>query len=170
MSLAGPIVEKHDRYALYHPSAEAVSSILTDLPYKIVNTMTANLPLYFLTNLRREAGPFFFFLLVTFLTMLVMSKLFRTIASVSRSLHQALAPATVFISAIIIYSGFAIPPRYMLGWARWIIYINPLAYAFEALVSNEFSGRQFLCADLVPPYSTATEQTCKSKQARTPGE
>ncbi|GMG30719.1 unnamed protein product [Aspergillus oryzae] len=29
-----PIVEKHDKYALYHPSAEAISSLIVDLPAK----------------------------------------------------------------------------------------------------------------------------------------
>lgn len=37
------IVEKHARYAFYHPSAEAVSSALMDLPYKILNTIVFNL-------------------------------------------------------------------------------------------------------------------------------
>ena len=82
-----PMVEKHDRYALYHPSAEAIASMLTDMPYKILNTITFNSPIYFMTNLRLEAGPFFYFLFISFLTTLVMSKIFRTIASVSRTLH-----------------------------------------------------------------------------------
>lgn len=51
-----PIVEKQSRYALYHPSAEAISSIICDLPYKIVNCIVFNTTLYFMTNLRREPG------------------------------------------------------------------------------------------------------------------
>jgi ATP-binding cassette subfamily G (WHITE) protein 2 (PDR) len=55
---------KHNRYALYHPSAEALSSLIVDLPYKITNSLVVNSTLYFMTNLRREPGPFFFFLLI----------------------------------------------------------------------------------------------------------
>merc|ERR1711963_1333479 len=33
------IVEKHSRYALYHPSAEALASIVVDMPYKITNAI-----------------------------------------------------------------------------------------------------------------------------------
>ncbi|KAI6916372.1 pleiotropic drug resistance protein, ABC superfamily, partial [Hortaea werneckii] len=43
-----PIVEKHSRYALYHPSAEALASMLTDMPYKLINSFTFNIPLYFM--------------------------------------------------------------------------------------------------------------------------
>ncbi len=38
-----PIVEKHERYAFYHPSAEAFASVICDLPYKIVNAIFFNL-------------------------------------------------------------------------------------------------------------------------------
>ncbi|KPI34782.1 ABC transporter CDR4 [Cyphellophora attinorum] len=145
-----PIVEKHKRYALYHPSAEAVASMLTDMPYKILNAILFNLTLYFMTNLRRTPAAFFFFLLISFFLTLVMSMLFRTIGSVSRTLSQALAPAAVMILAIVIYTGFAIPTTYMLGWSRWINYIDPVSYGFEALMVNEFSNRQFPCSTFVP--------------------
>ena len=98
------IVEKHARYALYHPSAEAFASMLTDMPYKILNAFTFNVPLYFMTNLRREAGPFFFFVLTTFLITMVMSMLFRTIAASSRTLAQAIAPGSLIIVSLMIYS------------------------------------------------------------------
>ena len=145
-----PIVEKQSRYALYHPSCESVASMLTDLPYKIVNTITFNLALYFLTNLRREPGPFFYYLLISFTATLVMSMLFRSIASVSRSLTQALAPTAVLLLALVIYTGFALPVPYMLGWSRWINYLDPIAYAFESLMLNEFEGRNFTCSDFIP--------------------
>ncbi|KAI5464892.1 ABC-2 type transporter-domain-containing protein [Mariannaea sp. PMI_226] len=145
-----PIVEKHARYALYHPSAEAVSSMLCDMPYKITNTITFNLCLYFMTNLRREPGPFFYFLLMNFVTVLVMSMIFRTIASSSRTLFQALVPAALLILDLVIFTGFVIPKRYMLRWCKWLYWIDPLAYAFETLIVNEFHGRKFKCADFVP--------------------
>ncbi|OBT71758.1 hypothetical protein VF21_09635 [Pseudogymnoascus sp. 05NY08] len=145
-----PIVEKHDRYALYHPSAEAFASMITDLPYKIINSICFNLVLYFMANLRREPGPLFFFLLVSFIVTLVMSMMFRTIASVTRTLEQALAPAALIITALVIYAGFVIPTTYMVGWARWINFINPVAYGFEAIMANEFHNRNFTCSTYVP--------------------
>jgi ATP-binding cassette subfamily G (WHITE) protein 2 (PDR) len=145
-----PIVEKHSRYALYHPSAEAFASMLTDMPYKIVNSITFNLVLYFMTNLRREPGYFFFFVLISFTLTLVMSMFFRSVAALSRSLDQALAPAAVLILGLVMYTGFTIPPVYMLGWSKWIRYINPVSYAFESLMINEFHNRNFDCNQYLP--------------------
>lgn len=73
------VVEKHNRYALYHPSAEAIAAIITDLPYKIVNCVVVSVTLYFMTNMNRNAGPFFFFLLVSFImTLAMVSRITRT--------------------------------------------------------------------------------------------
>lgn len=40
----------------YHPSAEAFASMLTDLPFKVINNIVFNLVLYFMSNLRRDPG------------------------------------------------------------------------------------------------------------------
>ncbi|GFF23501.1 ABC transporter CDR4 [Aspergillus udagawae] len=142
-----PIVEKQSRYAMYHPFAEAIASMLCDMPYKIANAIIFNLTLYFMTNLRREPGAFFVFLLFSFVTTLTMSMLFRTMAASSRTLSQALVPAAILILGLVIYTGFTIPTRNMLGWSRWMNYIDPIAYGFESLMVNEFHNRQFLCPD-----------------------
>ncbi|PLN79457.1 putative multidrug resistance ABC transporter [Aspergillus taichungensis] len=107
------IIEKHSRYALYHPSAEAFSSMLMDLPYKVLNAISYNLVLYFMTNLRREPGAFFFFTFTSFILTLTMSMLFRSIASLTRTLVQALPFSGVMILSLSMYTGFAIPKQYM---------------------------------------------------------
>ena len=100
-----PIVEKHQRYALYHPSAEAFASMLCDVPAKTLNAIGFNLILYFMTNLRRTPGNFFFFLFISYIMTITMSMLFRFVASVSRSLVEALIPSTLIIISIVVYTG-----------------------------------------------------------------
>ncbi|KAB8070348.1 ABC-2 type transporter-domain-containing protein [Aspergillus leporis] len=144
------IVEKHNRYALYHPSAEAISSMIMDMPYKIVNSLLMNLTLYFMANLRREPGAFFFNYLISFMMVMSMSMFFRLFASLTKSIHQALAPSSIILMALVLYTGFAIPVHYMRGWASWIRHLNPVAYGFETLMINEFHGRTFPCASFIP--------------------
>ncbi|KAL5338821.1 ABC drug exporter AbcA [Aspergillus crustosus] len=144
------IVEKHSRYALYHPSAEALSSMIVDLPYKFLNAIASNSVLYFMTNLRREAGAYFFFIFTSFVMTLTMSMFFRSLGSLTRSLVQALPFCAVLLLGLAMYTGFVIPTDYMLGWARWIAYIDPINYGFESLLVNEFHNREFPCVDYVP--------------------
>ena len=81
---------------------------------------------------------------------LTMSMIFRSIAALSRQFVQAMTPAAVIMVGLVVYTGFAIPVKKMRGWARWINYIDPIAYGFESLVVNEFSGRDFECSQFVP--------------------
>ena len=76
--------------------------------------------------------------------------LFRFIGSATETASQALAPTAVIILGAILYTGFSIPTRAMLGWSRWINYISPLAWAFESLFINELAEREFPCLSLVP--------------------
>lgn len=61
-----------------------------------------------------------------------------------------MAPAAIFILAIVTYTGFAVPIRDMHPWFRWINYLDPVSYGFEALMINEFHGRKIPCSVFVP--------------------
>jgi ATP-binding cassette subfamily G (WHITE) protein 2 (PDR) len=144
------VVEKHKQYALYHPSAEAMSSIISQIPFKLFTSLFFNLIYYFMVNLRRAPGNFFFYLLVTILATFTMSHFFRLVGSMSSTLPQALVPAQIILLALVLFTGFTIPINYMLGWCRWINYLDPLAYAFESLMVNEFYNRAFPCDSFIP--------------------
>lgn len=103
-----------------------------------------------MTNLRREPGPFFFFVLVSFLLTLNMSMIFRSLAALSRTLAQAMVPTALFILMVIIYTGFVIPVKYMYNWNRWLCYLNPVYYGVESLMANEFHEQEYPCSSLVP--------------------
>lgn len=145
-----PMVDKHSRYALYHPSAEAISSMIMDLPSKFIMSISCNLIIYFMANLRRTPEAFFFYLLLAFTAMMSMSMFFRFFASMTKTIAQALAPTAIINLALVLYTGFAIPPSYMRGWASWLRYVNPIAYAFEAVMVNEFDSRSFPCVSFIP--------------------
>ncbi|KAH6710868.1 AtrD, ABC-transporter [Leptodontidium sp. MPI-SDFR-AT-0119] len=145
-----PIVERHFQYALYHPAAEAIASMLCDIPNKLMLTAAFNVPFYFMANMRRTPETFTTFYVFAFAILLVGSMLFRTIGAMSRTLTESIAPGAVFVLLLVIYTGFALPVPSMHPWLRWFAYINPIAYAFESLMINEFSGRQFPCKVLIP--------------------
>ncbi|KAH8812853.1 ATP-binding cassette transporter [Xylogone sp. PMI_703] len=147
------IVEKQVRYAFYHASAESYASVLVDLPMKIASTVSFNLVFYFMTNLHRQPGNFFFYLLVVFLVVLAMSGIFRFIGSLSRTEQQAMVPASIMMLALLIFTGFVVPVDYMLPWCRWINYLNPVAYGYESLIVNEYHGRNFTCSAYIPDYA-----------------
>ena len=147
---ARPVLEKHKQFALYRPSAAAIASVIAEFPAKVLMCIIFNVIFYFMINFRREPGPFFFFFLINLLGMLYLSHIFRTIGSIFDSLSASATPSAMTLVALVLYSGFPIPTPNMLGWSRWINYLNPMAYSFEALLSNEFHDRNFPCVNIVP--------------------
>ncbi|KAJ9497454.1 GTPase-activating protein [Exophiala xenobiotica] len=157
-----PIVAKHKSYAFYHPFTEAVAGIVADLPIKFCVTTVFNIVLYFLAGLRTEPSQFFIFFLFNFMAMLTMSAIFRCTAAVTKTISAALAIAGIMVLWIVIYTGFTIQRSYMHPWFKWTSWINPVAYAYEALIVNEVHGREFPCAasSLVPPYGRGNNFQC----------
>jgi ATP-binding cassette subfamily G (WHITE) protein 2 (PDR) len=78
-----------------------------------------------------------------------------------------MVPASNLLLALIIFIGFVVPVDYMLGWCRWIAYVNPLAYGYEALMVNEFHNRNFSCSTYVPDYANSSSNSvaCSARGA-----
>ncbi|KAF4633639.1 hypothetical protein G7Y89_g4480 [Cudoniella acicularis] len=145
-----PIMRKQFYSALYYPSAEAVASMICDIPNKILLTLSFNLPVYFISNMRRTPQAFLTFYLFALTTLLNGSMLFRLISTISKTLMISIAPGAHFVLLLVIYTGFVLPMTSMHPWLRWVAYLDPVGYAFESLMINEFSDRSFLCTSFVP--------------------
>lgn len=145
-----PIVEKHHSYSMYHPYVDALATMVSQYPIKIFNIMIFTVIVYFMAGLKREAGPFFLFVVFTFLSTVTMTAWFRVVASITRTIDTALAVAGLSMLPLAIYGGYLIPRPSMHPWFKWISYINPIYYTIEALMSIEFHGREALCQQLIP--------------------
>ena len=159
-----PILAKHKSYAFYHPSADALAQLLVDVPIKAVTIVVFDIILYFLTNLRVDAGAFFIFLLFTFLITMCMTSFFRALATITKTVDLALTLSGVGILILVVLTGYVIPIRDVGWWFRWMAYVNPIQYSFEALMVNEFNGRPAeTCASLIPAgpsYTNVANQVC----------
>ncbi|KAF5117946.1 hypothetical protein DV454_000839 [Geotrichum candidum] len=71
---------------------------------------------------------------------------FQTSLAASKAEHTP----SLLILALVTTTGFVIPVVDMHPWFRWINYLNPIAYAFESLMINEFRNRVFECDQLLP--------------------
>lgn len=82
-------------------------------------------------------------------------------AASTKSVSQALAIAGVSVLAIVVYTGYTIPRPLMHPWFKWLSWINPVAYAFEALFVNELHGQNYTCSpsSIVPAYPDVTGDT-----------
>ncbi|KAK7204535.1 ABC-2 type transporter-domain-containing protein [Myxozyma melibiosi] len=149
------IVDKQRRYAFYHPGAEALAYMITAMPVKMVSVTIFTLILYFMTNLNRTPGQFFFLYLIVNVTTFTMTAFFQMIASYTPSLEAANAVAGLFLMMVFIYAGYLIPRPFMKVWFGWLSRANPLAYAFESLMASEFHGSEYSCTEVLIPQGSA---------------
>lgn len=138
MWAARPIVEKHHKYKFYHAFAESAASMICDIPNKILTSIGFNVPIYFMTNLRRDTpGAFFTFYLFCFTGLLTMSMFFRMVGSLFRTMEPSMPVVANLMILLILYCGFVIPAAYMPAWMGWLRFINPIGYTYESLMVNE---------------------------------
>lgn len=145
-----PIVLRHKKSAMYHPFIEAFAMTLADIPITLLTLTIYSIVLYFVVGLQETAGQFFVFYLFIITVSLVMKAYFRTIASIFSQPAPAQAVAGITLLVLVLYTGYQIPVPQMIGALRWLIYINPIRYAYEAILANEFHTLDGTCSTLIP--------------------
>lgn len=161
------VVQRQKDYAFYRPSAVSLARVLVDLPVIFPQTVLFGILMYFLTGLDLTASKFFIYMLFVYVTAILLTALYRMFAALSPAIDDAVRFSGISLNLLIIYTGYVIPKPQLLSqyiWFGWIYYINPIAYSFEAVLTNEFSFRTMQCADaqLVPsgPSAVAGHQGC----------
>ncbi|KAJ7361329.1 pleiotropic drug resistance ABC transporter [Mycena albidolilacea] len=143
--LGRPILRKQTSYSMYRPSAIAVANTLADIPFSAARVLIFNIPVYFMSNLSRTAGGFWTFHLFNYVAYLTMQGFFRTFGVLCTNFHFAFRLSVFFIPNFVEYTGYIIPVIKMKRWLFWIYYINPIAYAWQACIENEFMRIQITC-------------------------
>ncbi|EPS41519.1 hypothetical protein H072_4554 [Dactylellina haptotyla CBS 200.50] len=160
--VARPIMLKHRSFSFYRPSAFAIAQVMVDIPSVVVQVLLFNIIVYWMSGLQRTASHFFINCLVTYINTVAMYSFFRMMGAWNKNLDNATKIVGVAIQAVIVYTGYLIPPGSQHPWLHWLTYINPLSYGFEALMANEFDGLSLECVPpyLVPSYGQPPFQSC----------
>ncbi|TFK52853.1 hypothetical protein OE88DRAFT_1627317 [Heliocybe sulcata] len=145
-----PIVLRQYKAAMYHPFVEGLAMTLVDIPVTVITLIVFSVIIYFLVGLQQSAGQFFVFFLFVFTMTLTLKAWFRALAASFTDPAPAQTIAGVVLLLLVLYTGYNIPKPSMIGGLRWISYINPLRYGYEAILTNEFRTLNGTCATLVP--------------------
>jgi ABC-type multidrug transport system ATPase subunit/ABC-type multidrug transport system permease subunit len=111
--------------------------------------------MYFMTELEVTASKFFIYVLLVYTSTICITALYRMFAAVSPTIDDAVRFSGLALNLLIVYTGYVIPKPQLISqyiWFGWLYYVNPIAYAFEGAITNEFSGRTMECdpSQLVP--------------------
>ncbi|KAJ3466974.1 hypothetical protein MRS44_004538 [Fusarium solani] len=170
-----PVLLKHKSFAFFHPAAFCIAQITADIPVILFQVSTFSIILYFMVGLTSSAGAFFTFWVILVAITMCMTALFRAVGAGFSTFDGASKVSGLLISATIIYSGYMIQKPQMHPWFVWIFWINPMAYGFDALLSNEFHNKIIPCVgpNLVPSgpsFNNADHQACAGVGGARPGQ
>ncbi|KAF5389999.1 hypothetical protein D9757_003902 [Collybiopsis confluens] len=114
-----PILRKQTSYSMYRPSAIAIANTLADIRFSAAQVFISNFCVYFMSNLNRSAGAFFAFHISNYVAFLTMQR--------------------------IEYTGYIEPVNSMKRWLFCIFHPNPIAYAWQGIMENEFRRINLTC-------------------------
>ncbi|ODO11420.1 hypothetical protein I350_00200 [Cryptococcus amylolentus CBS 6273] len=165
-----PLFKKHRALGFYHPAANTIAQIVCDIPIYILQTLLFSSIFYFLVGLNSGAKYFFTFWFIVFTLYETVSVMYRMIGSWSPNVSVAIRYGVLALSTVLCTAGFGLPPPEQLRWMSWLRRANPAAWAFEALMVNEFQTRTLHCdsTSLIPSgsgYDNTAYQTCSIRGA-----
>lgn len=149
------VIQRHKEYAFYRPSAVVMARVLADFPLILAQVIPFTIVLYFLAGLDFNVSKFWIYFLFVYTTTICITALYRMFAALSPTIDDAVRFSGTALNLLIVYTGYVIAKPTLLHdkiWFGWFYYINPLSYAFEGVLTNEFNGRVMPCApqELVP--------------------
>ncbi|DBB14463.1 TPA: transcription factor [Trebouxia sp. C0006] len=141
--LALPVFYKQRENKFFPAWCYALPMTLLDIPLALWEAVLWTAIPYFTVGYYKDAGRFFIFFLVLFLTNTASNALFRGCAAVGR---DPIVSSTVGVLAMysVVFSGGIMLARIQIrGWWIWAYWISPVSFAVRSLALNEFTTEQW---------------------------
>ncbi|EPS44069.1 hypothetical protein H072_1970 [Dactylellina haptotyla CBS 200.50] len=158
------VAAKQVNFAFYRPSALLVAQMIADLPAMTAAVIVYNIVVYFMVAFKSDAGAFFIHLLFSWMTAFTITTFYRSVAAWSPDINVYVRLAMAGLNIFAFFGGYMQSRLKMKDWYRWISYLSPIAYAQEAVLTNQYSGGDLICApeQIIPqvPGAASVNQVC----------
>jgi ATP-binding cassette, subfamily G (WHITE), member 2, SNQ2 len=81
---------------------------LTDIPLLAFQCLLSSIIMYFMGNLKRDAGAYFIFYLYTFLSAYNLTALYRLLSALSPTFNEAIRFSVLALNVIVVFIGYVI--------------------------------------------------------------
>ena len=122
----------------YDSFAYSLALLFTELPYLAAIMLTSTSVGYFMFGLRPEAGAFFFHALISYTLAVVYISIGQCVSSLVPTFEVAQAVLGILGPLFFLFGGLWSPPSQMADGASWFCVIDPITYAFRAIIPQQF--------------------------------
>jgi len=124
--------------AMYHPALYSLSILIVEAPW-LIGILLPPLSIgYFMFGLVPSASGFFFHFLVCFVLAMVYISIGQTVASIAPTFEVAQSITAIIGPLYFLFGGLWSPPPQMVEGARWFCWVDPITYAFKAVIPQQF--------------------------------
>ena len=154
------VVFKQQDAGFYSAGQYVWSVIICNLPLSIVESIIFSLLVYFMTAFTYEAGRFFFFLLMVWMTNVSLSVVFRCVTYGTRSQDIANQMSGPIVAIFFLFAGYLVLENNIPRWMIWGFWISPFSWVLRALADNEFYASKY-----AEPYGDTPYPTLRTGEA-----
>ena len=147
------VVERELARGYYSPATYMINKLVIDgLLLRTIPSMLYCTPFYWIMGLRHSATAFTIFLGVLAGFTSLIGAFVMLLTNLLGAPGRIIVTTTTLLLIFALFSGFLANKEYMHWALRWICYVSPLRWAWEALVINEirFMALTLSVADLPP--------------------
>ena len=138
-----PIFYRHSDANFYPTASYILGLVIAMMPQTLMDTFTFATILYWMVGLAKTAANFFIFIAVLLTFTVVMNQLLSAVGTVSQTKSVLQGLSAVILLFLMLFCGFIITPNTIPDYYSWIYWWNPLAWAYRALVLNEFLSEKW---------------------------
>ncbi len=138
-------------YRFYQPWVDSLSDILAEIPFKLVEELVFLIVFYFLVGMNGTAGGFFSFYLFLAVTVLAVDEFYHMIARLSPTIAVATSLSGMALLWLAMYASYVVQQSQIKVWFKyWLMYTDPLLYAFESLLTTQLHKKIMHCNNVIP--------------------
>jgi len=143
MSRERAIFYKHRDAALYSGTHFAVAETLTLLPFNCFDALVFGNLLYWMCGMAPEFECWAIFMALGIMYAVCMNQHAAVFAYALPNESASFTVAVMFILLYMVFAGAIATPDVIPGWLKWMYWINPQAWCYQALAINEFRASKY---------------------------
>ena len=143
MSKERAIFYKHRDAALYTGTHFAVAETLTLLPFNCFDALVFGNMLYWMCGMAPDLEAWAIFMALAIMYAVCMNQHAAAFAYALPNESASFTAAVMFILLYMVFAGAIATPDVIPGWLKWMYWINPQAWCYQALAINEFRSSKY---------------------------
>ena len=134
---------KHHDSRFYQAGAFTIGRLISTIPQRSLEITAFGIPLYFFVGLDLSAASFFIYLAILVCYTIALKMAFGILAQVLPKKANVQGVGTFLVLICTLFGGFIVFPASVPNYYTWLYWANPMSWALQGLLSNEFTSSKY---------------------------